>query len=292
MKLPLLLTLLVIVGGCRAIGRFGESRQSIAARRLSRQGVQAMRQGDWQHAEKCFTGALEVAGTDDAAHRGMAKTLWHRGQLDEAIEHMEAASQLTAGDPRSMLQLGEMYLAAGRADEARQQCRDAIAADRTAAAAWGLWGDCEMHSGRSAEAMAAYHHSLAIQPDYPRVQWQLSEIYLKEGRFDRLLATLDGVRGGGETPEMAMSTGEPGQQLPAGRLSMLRGLAYQNLQRPGDAIEAFQLAARLNPTDPAPRVQLAALAMGSGETELASRYLSEASQIGAVAARPGNDALR
>ena len=140
--------------------------------------------------------------------------------------------------------------------------------------------------------MAAYHHALAIQPDYPRVQWRLSEIYLGEGRFDRLLATLDGVRGGGEATDAPVTAGEPGQELPAGRLSMLRGLAYQNLDRPGEAIGAFELAARLNPQDPAPKVQLAALAMQTGATELASRYLSEASQISAIAARHEDAALR
>ncbi|MEM9587824.1 MAG: hypothetical protein AAGA03_11135, partial [Planctomycetota bacterium] len=42
---PILLAALAI-GGCRAIPRFGESKQSIAARRLSRQGHKHLVEGD------------------------------------------------------------------------------------------------------------------------------------------------------------------------------------------------------------------------------------------------------
>ena len=86
--------------GCRAIGRFGESRQTIASRRLSRQGLKAMHEGDWSVAENLFTDALEVSGTDDRAHFGLAESLWQRDERPAAILHMEQAVRLSAGDPK------------------------------------------------------------------------------------------------------------------------------------------------------------------------------------------------
>ena len=53
----LLAVMSVTDSGCRAIRRFGESRQSIAARRLSGQGFQAMHDGQWEIAETLFTDA-------------------------------------------------------------------------------------------------------------------------------------------------------------------------------------------------------------------------------------------
>ncbi len=253
--------------GCRAIGRFGESRQTIASRRLSRQGLKAMHEGDWTVAESLFQDALDVSGSDDRAHFGLAESLWQRGEQEAAIAHMEQAVRLSAGDPKVSERLGRMYLDVGRLEESIQQSNLAMQAERTSADAWSLHGDCLQAKGEMDAALAAYHRALAIQPDFAAVQLKAAEIYLAQGRFDRLVATLD-----------RLEEGAGGEPIPA-RADLLRGIAMQQLGRPAEAERSFAIAASKNPGDASPHLQLASLRLERGDVEEAKISLAHAVQL-------------
>ena len=253
--------------GCRAIGRFGESRQTIGSRRLSRQGGKAMHEGEWAVAENLFTDALEVCGTDDRAHFGLAESLWQRDERPAAILHMEQAVRLSAGDPKLTERLGRMYLDVGRLEEAIQQSNLAMQAERSSAEVWALRGDCLRAKGQDDEALAAFHRALAIQPDLPSVQLKAAEIYKTQGRFDRLVATLD-----------RLEEGAGSEHTPA-RADMLRGCAMQQLGRPDEARRCFELAAGKDPSDATPHLQLASLLLDGGEIEQARESISHAVRL-------------
>lgn len=261
--------------GCRSIVKFGESRQSVAARRLSRQGLQAARQGDWNVAEDLFSKSLDVSDNNDAAHRGLADTLWLRGRHDDAIVHLKKAVQLSAGDPKHLQRLGRMYLELGRVDEAARQCDIALQSDREWAALWALCGDCQMAQGRSDSALAAYHRALSLQPDYPYVQLQAAEIYHQHARHDRLLATLDRFN---ESSGSVLLNQTDGGIVP-GRADLLRGLAYRELGRGDEATRYLVAAAEKNPGDVTARLQLAASSIASGDSVAAQNWLAQAMRI-------------
>lgn len=258
--------------GCRAIGRFGESRQSIAARRLSGQGFQAMHDGRWDVAETLFTDALDVSKSDDRAHWGLAEAYWKRDERDLAVEHMEQAVRLSAGDPKFVERLGRMYLDVGRGDEADSQSRWALQSKRDSPEAWRLRGDCLHASGKDDEALAAYHRALALQPDYPEVQLRAAEIYRDQHRYDRLLATLDRMQDG------VGAEGTPPQA------DMLQGIAMRELGRTEEARRSFIRAAEKDPTDAAPHLEIAALALETGDVDVARRSLAAATRVGADSA--------
>ena len=260
----LLAAVLIAAGGCRAISRFGESRQSIAARRLSRAGLKAMHEGRWDTAESLFSDALDVSGSDDRAHAGLAESLWQRGQHEAAVGHMERAVRLSAGDPKRLLRLGRMYLELGRLEDARDQCRAALEANRNAADVWTLHGDCLRASGNDVEALAAYHRALALRPDSPKAHLEAAEIYHDEGRYDRLLATVD---------RLQESVGA--DQAPA-RSDLLRGIAMRELGRPSEARRCFARAAEKDPGDASPHLQLASWWLERGNVEQARASLAEA----------------
>lgn len=264
--------------GCRAIVKFGESRQSVAARRLSRQGLTAAKQGDWKSAETLFSEALDVSGSNDAAHRGLAETLWQRGQTEDAIKHLRQAVQLSAGDPKHLQRLGRMYLELGRVDEAARQGEIALQSDREWAAVWALWGDCEAARNRFDSALAAYHRALSLQPDYPYAQIQAAEIYHQQGRHDRLLATLDRLHTDYNATQESNDSQTDGHLI-AGRSDLLRGLAMRQVGRHEEASRYLMAAARKNPTDVTARLQLAASAISTGQTSAAQNWLAEAMQI-------------
>lgn len=269
---PLLIGVMLVgivstASGCRAIGRFGESRQTIESRRLSRQGLKAMHEGDWSVAENLFTDALEVSGSDDRAHFGLAEALWQRDERTAAILHMEHAVRYSAGDPKLAERLGRMYLEVGRLEEAIRQCNLAMQVERSSAEVWALSGDCLRAKGQDDEALAAYHRALAIQPDLPAVQLKAAEIYQSQGRFDRLVATLD-----------RLEEGVGSEHTPA-RADMLRGYAMQQLGRPDEAKRCFELAAGKDPRDATPHLQLASLLLDGGHIDQARESISHAVRL-------------
>lgn len=257
--------LLAFSVGCRAISQYGESKQSIAARRLSRQGLEAMHAGQWDVAETLFSDALELTGTDDRAHWGLAESLWQRGEKQLALKHMEQAVRLSASDPRLMHRLGKMYLDLDRVADADRQSLAALQADRQSAEVWGLRGDCLVKLGDDDGALAAYHQALALQPYFPHVQLQIAELYRQQGRYDRLLATIDRLQDTLGTDTVC----------PA-RAHMLRGIALHHLQRYSDAERCFQSAIASDPSDPEPHLHLAALLLEQGDAQAARVPLQQA----------------
>lgn len=238
-----------------------------------------MRQGDWMVAETLFNEALEVSSVNDAAHRGMSESLWQKGLREEAIEHLEKAVQLSAGDPKHMQRLGRMYLEVGRVDEAARQCQIALDSDREWAALWALWGDCQVARNEKDEALAAYHRALSLQPDYPYVQLRTAEIYHQQKRYDRLLATLDRVR------EDSNVVGDLDESVRPGAVDLLRGIAMRELGRTEESVHHFIASAQKNPSDATSRLQLASIAVETGQPQIAQTWLAQAMRLDPTAVR-------
>lgn len=259
--------LVVCVGaGCRTIRRISENRHSVSARKLSRQGIQAMHHGELENAEQLFVDALTLSDADDRAHRGLSEAYWQRGEKDLAVHHMQKAVQLSAGDPRLIGRLGEMYLDIGRLADAEQQCELALVAERESADIWALRGNCLRARGFDKNALAAYHRALALQPDLIRVKLQIGELYLKNNQYDRLLATLDQIDPVGDESSVPP------------RVHMLRGIAMRNLGQPALAAKHFVRAAESDPDRAEPHLQLAAIELENGRPDLASEAVAKAIQ--------------
>ena len=255
----------LLLGGCRAIRR-GETQSSIDARRISRQGIQAMREGNWQTAEGLFNEALTLSENDDRAHRGLAETHWQRDEQVTAIQFLEKAVHLSGRDPKLVERLGRMYLEVGRIDDAEEQSSQSLAADRQSATGWLLRGDCKFAKQQYEEALACYHRALAIQPDLIPAQHQSAEIYQIQGRFDRLLATLDSLPDGADG------------QSPA-RIDILRGIALRELGRPDDAVKSFHKATVKDPNNAQTHLMIASLQLDYGAVDRARISIANAEQI-------------
>jgi tetratricopeptide (TPR) repeat protein len=253
--------------GCRTIRKIGDERQALAARRLSRQGMQAMRRGRWEDAEGLFSQALNLSAADDRAHRGLSEAYWKRGQRQQAIHHLEQAVEMSAGDPRLICRLGEMYLAVDRLADANRQCERALAVERDSADIWLLRGQCLQAEGQDEAALAAYHRALALQPDLVEAKLQAAELYFRHNRYDRLLATLDQID----------PSGQPSRLDPT-RVHLLRGIAMRNLGRPQLAAKHFHKAAASAPSRAEPHLQLAAIELELGRPESAGHFIQQALQ--------------
>lgn len=265
-ELFLLVALLPFSIGCRAINRFGDNSQGINARRLSGQGFQAMHEGDWDSAENLFLQALDLSDSDDRARWGLAESYWQRGEQTAAVQQMEQAVELSAGDPKLVQRLGRMYLELGRIEEATHHSIWALDLDRYSAQAWSLRGDCLRASQEPDQALAAYHRALAIQPDFAQAQIETAEIYLSQSRHDRVVATLDRVQD------------ERGLRESPAKVDLLRGIAMQELGRFEDAKRCFARASEKAPDDATPFLRLAELALIQGRKGDAALAVQQAKE--------------
>lgn len=226
-----------------------------------------MHNGQWDSAEQLFVDALALSNADDRAHRGLSEAYWQRGERELAIRHMQTAVKLSAGDPRLIGRLGEMYLDVGRLEDAETQCELALAAERESAEIWALRGDCLRARGAEEKALSAYHRSLALQPDLVRVKLQIAELYLKNNQYDRLLATLDQIDPVGD------------ESAAPSRVHMLRGIAMRNLGRSALAAKHFARASDCDPSRAEPHLQLAAIELGQGRPDRASEQVARAMDL-------------
>ncbi|QDV65515.1 tetratricopeptide repeat protein [Crateriforma conspicua] len=265
--------------GCRAIGHLRQNRPAIEARKLSREGQRWMYDGNWDAAEAKFAAALNVSDDDDRAHWGLAEALWQRGEYEEALQHMEQAVRLSADDPMLLSRLGRMDLELGRLDAADRRCEQALAANRNSAENWVLRGDCLAARQQWDESLSAYHRALAIQPDLSAALLKAAEVYHRQGRYDRLLASMDRMRDHvGET------------QTPA-RADVLRGIALRQLGRPWEAQRCFVAAVQKDDSNHAAYLLLASQSVRVGDLERARQALAESLRLN-PSLRRDEDVLR
>ena len=241
-----------------------------------------MHQGEWESAETLFGDALRVSQSDDRAHWGMAEACWQRDQTKAAIEHMNQAVRLSAGDPKFVRRLGRMYFELGNLEFADNHARWALRTDRQSAEGWALRGDCLKATGDAEAALAAYHRALAYQPDYPAVQVAAAEIYHDQERFDRCLATIDRLHDGIDAMETPVS------------VDMLQGIAMRELGRDEEAKRCFLRATRKSPDDPTPHLELASLQLRLGQADAARDALETAMRLDPAGTRDSRliDALQ
>ena len=252
-----------------------QQQKLIDARRHSGMGFQKIHNGSWEDAEELFEQALDKSENDERAHWGLAESYWNRGKTILAVEHMEQAVRLSAGDPKMVQRLGRMYLDMGRLEDAKSHSLWALESERDSAEAWALYGDCLHAAAGTADpdhpalqpALAAYHRALALQPDYPKVQQTAAEIYLQQQRYDRVLATLDRLHD------------THGIDAASARVDLLRGIALKQEGRTDDAKVSFRRAVTKDASDPDPLIELASLELKDSQVEKARSALQQAAEI-------------
>jgi tetratricopeptide (TPR) repeat protein len=224
--------------GCRAFRCPKASDEAIAAaRQLSLQGIDAQQHGRWEQAELAYASACEKCPRDERARFGYAEALWQRGDQEEAVAQMEEAVRLSGHDPERMVQLGNMYLALQRLDQAQAQADRAIGANRQLAGAWALLGKVQHARGSRSDALASFYRALSHQPHIPDVQLAVAQIYAEQNRPQRALTTLQ-----------ALAEQYPPDQTPADVL-IQESFALRQLGRASDAAQRLALAAqRTNPS--------------------------------------------
>jgi len=251
-------------GGCTTFSHQAVDSEVVRCREHCQAGLSAARRGREENAHQMFAAAVEACPVDERARRLYAESLWDQGRADSAVEQMEQAVRLSGGEAETMVRLGQMYLARDNIDGAATQAARAIAASPQLAKAWALEGDVLARREQYDVALARYHRALAYRSDYPQVQFAVAEIYARQGRHTRALATL-----------AALAQQYNPDNSPQ-RLHVMRGRSYRALRRYDEAASEFSLAAKAAPPTPDLLYELAETLASSGETTAARMTAEQA----------------
>ena len=256
------LSLLAGACGCSTFSQQVVDSNVVRCRQQCQAGLEAARRGKDESALDRFAAACESCPVDERARRLYAESLWNQGDQDAATKQMAEAQRLSGGDPEATIRLGQMHLAMGNVQRAKDEAVRAIAAAPHSAEAWGLEGDVLARQGQLDVALARYHRALSYRSEFPEVQFAVAEIYAQQGRHDRALATLG-----------ALAAQYEPQRAPQ-QLHVIRGRSCRSLGRHEEAAREFSQAVRAAPPTPELLYELAAVLAESGDT-IAARMTAE-----------------
>ncbi len=105
----------------------GQAGDEVKARDLNRQGIAAYRAGDLELAEQLFESSLNADMTFGPAHNSMGRLQFERGDHYRAAVAFENATRLMPGSAEPVNNLGLVYEAVGRLNDATDLYDRAIA---------------------------------------------------------------------------------------------------------------------------------------------------------------------
>jgi tetratricopeptide (TPR) repeat protein len=205
------------------------------------EGVRALKAGKLDEAEKAFRAVLEKGGEAAYVHNNLGIVLQERGQHEKAVTEFRAAARLDPSYVAPRILLGASLLALGRVAEARTAAERAVElAPREPLARLQLARVLE-RSSDWATAVEQYRALREMKPDEPEYAYLLGNAYLRLSEWSlRELGRLDG----GEA-----------------RLQQAMGHNYRVQGRPDLALQAFERAARADPTLPEIHLAMAQVLM-------------------------------
>ena len=181
--------------GCQSFQPFAQkTHQSlVSARQWASGGVEAFHNGRLDQAKGLFSRAAQQNPNDASVRENLARTLHQSGDTQQAILQMQHAVDLSIGDPRLLVELGELYLDAGQWLPARRQVELAFEHDHRYAPAWVLSGKTEKAKSNYEQALADFQRAIGISPDLPGVEMQIVDTYQKMGQPLRALSAVEQI---------------------------------------------------------------------------------------------------
>ncbi|HEY6564406.1 MAG TPA: tetratricopeptide repeat protein [Pirellulaceae bacterium] len=260
--------LAVNVAGCRTLARFRPADQHvIAAREMSRGGLDALRAGKLQEAETRLDHALKQCPHDAESRHSLAQVYQARGLNREAVEQMDLAVRLSGGDAAWTLELGRMLLNQGDTGVALECGQRALALAPQSGGAWTLLGDVWVARNDLASAQDAYQRALTVSPPAHEALLPLASLYETQGRPQRALATLRHYEDVMPEQERVVD------------LALRQGIILQTLTRHDQALAKFAVAERVMGRSPDLLLRSAESQLALGQTEMAQRSIAMAREL-------------
>jgi Tfp pilus assembly protein PilF len=241
------------------------AQDTLLARQLSQQGLDALHQGHFEQAEQKFQQAIRHCPTNTTARYQLANCLWKRGAELDAIDQLtEALEQMGRTDVEMLVELGYMQANIRNLAQARQLSDEALRLAPDYAGAWQLQGDVLREQRLQSEALAAYHRCLSIAPDNVAARLAAAEIYQQQGQPARALAGLN-----------RLEEQVPAQHQPD-RMIVLKSQALRQLKRNEEAVDLLARVAARDDASPQILAELAQAQVDAGRWAEADRTIQRA----------------
>ena len=192
--LNLLLLGSIIVGtGCQSVHPFAQKTKAkiASAQQWASNGLDAFQEGHLDKAKNFFSRAAESNPSDYQNRANLARTLNQSNDRQQAIIEMQHAVDQSNGDPKLLVELGEMYLQAGQWFPAKHQVELALKSNARYAPAWALSGKTAKAKGDYHDALGNFQRALGYDPEMSDVQLEIVDTYQRMGESLRALAAVE-----------------------------------------------------------------------------------------------------
>ena len=151
----------------------------------------------WRDSESLWNHALAVTSNNDVAHNNLGFLSVHRGELDKAISHFEAALKIRSNKAQTHYHLGSAFVLTnlgnaltrkGQIDEAIAHYKEAIKLQPDYADAYYNLASALLAKGDVNEAIAQWQKALAIWPNDSDAHMGLGNALLQKGSLKEAVA--------------------------------------------------------------------------------------------------------
>ncbi len=208
--------------------------------------------------------ALEIQPAFAEAHNNLGNALLQHGQIEEALAHFQRAFEIEPNNAPAHGNLGSAFLQKGQVDDAIAQFQQALQAQPNHVELLNNLAYALLRKGRVEEAMVYFQRALQISPDFADAHNNLANLLLQKGRVQE---AIDHYRKALETqPNNASAHSNLGKvSLQAGRVE--------------EAITHFQRAVEIRPDSAEAQNDLANAFLQRGRQDEAEVHLLKAVQL-------------
>ncbi|HVS88299.1 MAG TPA: tetratricopeptide repeat protein [Candidatus Acidoferrum sp.] len=204
--------------------------------------------------------ALQIDPKFAAAHYKVAKCHLKLANWASAFQELQRTIDLEPQNWPAQLDLDQLYLAGGRAPEAKDQAKLILKSNPNDLGAQILLSDADAQMGNLPDALREAADAVNASPSDATVYLNIANIQQKASAFQDAEANL-----------LKAQTLSPAATAPP----MALGNLYRTQKRWEDAEKAFRAAIAIAPKNPTPRAALARMYVAQGQGALAERVLLE-----------------
>jgi tetratricopeptide (TPR) repeat protein len=208
-------------------------------------------------ARECYVNAGRLAPRDFRWIYLLAKLDQQAGDVGEAIRGFKTVNSLRPEFVAAPVNLGNIYLEMNRLDDAQSSFSNALAIDKSSAAAYYGLGQVALSKRNYAEAVNYFQKSLELAPGANRIHYSLAMAY--RGLGDAEKTKLHLAEQGTVGVRVADPLMDGLQELVQGaRVHLIRGRMALEAKRYAEAVTEFRQAVAANPDSVTAHVNLGA----------------------------------
>ena len=129
--------------------------------------------------------AKEILSSEFLRRRSRGERLMAKGELDEAIEELDAAAKMEPSSAEVRFLLGKCFFESGNVASATAELRNALRLDPELADASFVLGQCYLDQGATGSALEAFQRVVRLQPDRGPAHLELARIWEGKGEEER-----------------------------------------------------------------------------------------------------------